>query len=116
MTHLQVLLGLLNPNGMEKGVLTWDLVWTPWNSRPKSLLDLGKGTRGLEVLHWEAGLSQRGIGDCLLGRGRSTRDLNLGSSKDGGNLNLDWSKMSLTEPSANCWTKSKSGFLTGSWI
>ena len=81
---------------------------------PKSLLDLGKGTRGLEELHWDAGLSLRGIGDCLLGWGRSTGDLNLGSSKDRGNRNLDWSKLSLTVPSDSCWTKSKSGFRAGS--
>ena len=58
-------------------------------------MDLGKGTRGLEKLHWDAGLSLRGIGDCLLGWVRSNGDLNLGSSRDGGNRNLDWSNLSL---------------------
>ena len=63
---------------------------------------MGKGAKGLDELHWGAGLSLRGIGGCLLGWGRSIGDLNLGSSKARGNLNLDWSKLSLTVPLESC--------------
>ena len=93
-----------------QGVLTWDLVWTPWSSRPKSLLDFGNGAKVLDELHWNVGLSRRRIGDCLLGWCRSIGDLLLGSLYSDGVLNLDWSKLSLTVPSASSWTKSKSGF------
>ena len=82
-------------------MLTWDLVWTPWSSRPKFLLDFGNGARGLDKLHWDVGLSRRRIGDCLLGRCKSIGDLLLGSSYSEGVLNLDWSKLSLTVPSAS---------------
>ena len=99
---------------------------TPWNNGPKSLLDVGKGARVLDELHWDAGLSLRRIIGCLKGWRRSmdldlgswyrsTEDLGLGSSYYKGDLNLDWSKLSLTVPSASCWTKSRSGFLTGFW-
>ena len=97
-------------------MLTWDLVWTPWSSRPKSLLDFGNGARGLDELYWDAGLSQRRIGDYLLGWYRSIGDLLLGTSYFDGVLNLDWSKLSLTVPSTSYWTKSKSGFWAGFWI
>ena len=97
-------------------MLTWDLVWTPWSSRPKSLLDFGNGAKGLDELHWDdVGLSRR-RGGCLLGWCRSIGDLLLGSSYSDGVLNLDWSKFSLTVPSASSWTKSKSGFWARFWI
>ena len=88
------------------------------------------GARVLDELHWDAGLSFKRIAGCLKGWRRST-DLDLGSwyvswcrssedlgegSYSKGDLNLDWSKLSLTVPSASYWTKSRSGFLTGFWI
>ena len=74
---------------------------------------MGKGARILDELHWDAGLSLRRIVGCLKGSRRSTdldlgswyrstEDLGLGSSFSKGDLNLDWSKFSLTVPSANC--------------
>ena len=97
-------------------MLIWDLVWTPWSSKLKSLLDFGNGAKGLDELHWDAGLSHRRKGDCLLGWCKSIRDLLLGSSYSDGVLNLDWLKLSLTVPSTSCWTKSKYGLWVGFWI
>ena len=53
---------------------------TPWSFGPKALLDLGMGARGLDELHWDAGLSLRRIVGCLKGWCRSIGDLDLGSS------------------------------------
>ena len=90
---------------------------TPWNSGLKSLLDVGAHV--LDELHWDAGLSFKRIVGCLNGCRRSmdldlgswyvswyrsNGDLGLGSSYSKGDRNLDWSKLSLTVPSANCWT------------
>ena len=86
------------------------------------------GARVLDELHWDAGLSLSWIVGCLKGWRRSmdldlgswngswcrsNEDLGLGSSYSKGDLNLDWSKLSLTVPSANCWMKSGFGFLAG---
>ena len=68
-----------------------------------SLLNLGKGARFLGKLHWDAALTLRRIVGCLKGWRRSIGDLDLGSSYSKGVLNLDWSKLSLTVPSASCW-------------
>ena len=87
---------------------------------------MGKGAHVLDELHWDAGLSLRWIVGYLKGWRismdldlgswyRSTEDLGLGSSYSKGDRNLDWSKLSLTIPLANYWTKSRSGFLTGFW-
>ena len=72
----------------------------------------------MDELHWDAGLSLMGIGGCLKGWCRSNGDLNLDSyaGESNGGLNLDWSKLILTVPSASCWTKSKSGLKAGFWF
>ena len=55
------------------------------------------------------------LGSWYVSWGRSKEDLGKGTSYSKGDLNLDWSKLSLTVPLASCWTKSSSGFLTGFW-
>ena len=77
------------------------------------------GARVLDELYWDAGLSFKRIvgylkgclrsmdldlGSWYVAWCRSKEDLGEGSSYSKGDLNLDWSKLSLTVPSASCWT------------
>ena len=91
-------LGFAGSLAVTQGVLTWEWFFTPWNCGSRSLLDVGKGARVLDELHWDASLSLRWIVGCLKGWRRSTNlDLgswyrftkDLGSSYSNGDLYLD---------------------------